>query len=117
MDGRKGYEGEKVYPDGPDGHDAFHVTLALGHRSSARLTTAACRGRGNLENLVGVIDVEEQVGEAEGWNYGAHLVGLTTVVSPKKRYSICVGKPRRKGREEEYEGGGRWQKKKMMDET
>jgi hypothetical protein len=76
--------GEKRYPDGPDGHDTLHITLALCHRPGARLTTIACRGSGGLEDLVGVVDVEEQVGETEDWDYGAHVVGLTTVVPPIK---------------------------------
>ena len=74
----------KAYPDDPNGHDALHVALALGHRPEAGLTTTACGGSGSLENLVCVIDVEEQVGETEDWDDGAHLVGLTTVVSPRK---------------------------------
>ena len=48
------------------------------------MTTAALGGSGGLEDLVRVIDVEEQVGETEDWDYGAHHVGLTTVVSPIK---------------------------------
>lgn len=35
-------------PDDPDGHDTLHVTLALGHRSCAWLTTITCRGSRNL---------------------------------------------------------------------
>jgi len=76
--------GEERYPDGPDGHDALHITLALGHRPSAGLTTTTWRRGGDLEDLVCVVDVEEQVGETEDWDYGAHGVGLTTVVSPMK---------------------------------
>ena len=33
--------GVKTYPDGPDGHDALHVTFALGHCPEARRTTIA----------------------------------------------------------------------------
>ena len=74
----------KTYPDGPDGHDTLHVTLALGYRPGAGLATTACRGSWGLEDLVGVINVEEKVGETEDRDDGPHLVGLTTVVSPIK---------------------------------
>ena len=74
----------KAYPDGPDGHHALHITFALGHRPDTGLATTACGGKGPLEDLVAVVDVEEKVGETEDWDYGAHLVGLTTVVSPMK---------------------------------
>lgn len=94
-----------AYPDGPDGHDALHITLALGHRPIAGLTTAACGGSGGLEDLVGVIDVEEQVGETEDWDNGAHLVGLTTVVSPVKSTTVCVQKLDLEGRGQR---GGVW---------
>lgn len=46
------------------------------------MTTTARGGSGGLEDLVGVVDVEEQVGETEDWDYGAHRGGLTVVVSP-----------------------------------
>lgn len=76
--------GVESYPDDPDGHDSLHVALALGHRSLAGLATIACGGRGDLQDLVGVIDIEEQVGETEDRDHGAHVVGLTTVGSPSK---------------------------------
>jgi len=49
----------KTYPDGPDGHDTLHITLALGHRPGAWLASITCGGSGGLENLVGVVDIEE----------------------------------------------------------
>ena len=49
----------KTYPENPDGHDPFHVALALGHRSWAGLATIAWGGRGELQDLVGVVDVEK----------------------------------------------------------
>lgn len=100
----------KTYPDGPDGHDALHITLALGHRPEAGLTTAACGGNGDLENLVGVVDVEEQVGETEDWDYGSHLVGLTTVVLPRKVLCMRV-ETEPESREGMYEDGGRWKRR------
>ena len=48
-----------AYPDGPDGYDALHVTLALGHWADAGLATVACGGGGDLEDLVSVVDVQE----------------------------------------------------------
>jgi len=74
----------KTYPDGPNGHDTLHITLALGYRPGAGLATITCGGSGGLEDLVGVVDVEEEVGETKDWDDGAHLVGLTTAVSPIK---------------------------------
>lgn len=67
---------QRTYPDDPDGHDPLHVALALGFRSLAGLATIAWGGRGVLQDLIGVVDVEEQVGETEDRDYGAHLVGL-----------------------------------------
>ena len=95
--------GAKTYPDDPDGHDPLHVTLALGHRSWTGLATIAWgRGR-NLQDLVGVVDIEEQVGEREDRDCGAHLVGLTTVVSPRKVLPYaCRKRAEKAGRE----GGG-----------
>jgi hypothetical protein len=49
----------ETYPEDPDGHDPFHVALTLGHRSYAGLTTIAWGGRGDLQNLVGIVDVEK----------------------------------------------------------
>ena len=54
--------GVKTYPDDPDGHDPLHVALTLGHRSWAGLATTAWGGKGDLQHLVRVVDVEEQVG-------------------------------------------------------
>jgi hypothetical protein len=71
----------ETYPDDPDGHDPLHVALTLGQRPWAGSTTIARGGRGILEDLVGVVDVQEQVGETENGDDGAHLVGLTTAVS------------------------------------
>jgi len=94
--GKKNIGGEKKYPDGPDGHDAFHITLTLGHRPEAGLATTACGGSGDLEDLVAVIDVEEQIGETEDWDYGAHVAGLTTVVPPMKvRLYACKNQAER----------------------
>ena len=103
--------GEKRYPDGPDGHDALHITLALGHRPDAGLTTTACGGSGDLEDLVCVVDVEEQVGETEDWDYGAHVAGLTTVVSPMKVALYACRNRAEKAEKGECEGGGRWKKR------
>ena len=80
----------KTYPNGPDGHDTLHITLALGHRPEAGLATITRGGGGGLEDLVGVVDVEEEVGETKDWDDGAHLVGLTTFASPIKKSSVCL---------------------------
>lgn len=75
------------------------------------MATAACGGGGNLEDLVGVVDVEEQVSKTEDWDYGAHLVGLTTVVSPIKiPLYACEGQAER-GERGTYEDGGCWKRR------
>ena len=96
---------KNTHPDDPDGHDPLHGALALYHRLLAGLATTGYGGRGHLQNLVGVVDVEEQVAETEDWDNGAHLVGLTTVVSPRKvPLYACGTRAERAGRE--YQGGG-----------
>jgi hypothetical protein len=108
----------KTYPDDPDGHDALHVTLALGHRPRAGLATIACRGRGDLEDLVGVVDVEEQVGETEDRDDGPHLVGLTTVLSLKKYHCMRAETELKRWRESmKVVVVRRKEEKKMVDET
>jgi len=47
------------YPDDSDGRDTIHITLALGHRPDGRLAVTKCGGSGDLENLVGTVDVVE----------------------------------------------------------
>lgn len=86
----KEQHGAGAYPYDPDGHDPLHLTLALGHGPHARLAIITGRGKGDLEDLVGVVDVEEQVGEAENRDDRAHVVRLTTVVSPNESTSVCV---------------------------
>lgn len=49
----------KTYPDSPNGYDTLHVTLALGNWVEAGLATITCGGGGVLEDLVGVVDVQE----------------------------------------------------------
>ena len=51
--------GVRTYPEDPNGHDPFHVALALGRRPCARYATAAGRWKGDLEDLVGVVDIQE----------------------------------------------------------
>lgn len=112
MSGKKNI-GEKKYPDGPDGHDTLHITLTLGHRPETGLTTTACGGSGDLEDLVAVVDVEEQVGETEDWDYGAHVAGLTTVVPPTKVRLYAYENRAEGGRKGKYEGGGGWKRREQ----
>jgi hypothetical protein len=123
VEGKKDYQrvycafvGRYATPDDPDGHDALHVTLALGHRPDAGLTTIAWGGSGGFEDLEGVVDVEEEVGETEDWDYGAHF-GLATVLSRIKvpLYACRIELSRRRGCTKVVVVGK--EEKKMVDET
>ena len=82
------------------------------------MATTAWGGGGDLEDLVCVVDVEEQVGETEDWDYGAHHVGLTAVVSPiKVRVYACKNRVEREEMENTKVVVVGRREKKMVDET